>query len=683
MTKMRSTKRALFSSAVALLLCFSMLLGTTYAWFTDSVTSTNNIITSGNLDVELYYQTEGQTDWTKVTETTNVFKADALWEPGYTEVVKFKVVNEGSLALKYILNATVASEVGSVNESGEAFKLSDFIKFGVVDGAQSYTRDNAIAAVDATATALKTEYNSAVTELAAKNDTDSDEKIVTMVVYMPTTVGNDANYKKGEAVPTIHLGINLVATQVEAESDAFGTDYDKPAPLPEVAHGTVAGADTEIPAGKATVNVPAAAGDGKYTFTIANVNETTNANDEVTVSFDLALEKDGAAVVEQAGVEYEVTYHVGTDLQIIKVRHNGVDIPNYTYDPATGDITFKTSSFSPFEIVYIEVPAGAHKVVVNGKTEYFLNLYEAVAAVSGETAITLGSDVTLTETLVFDKDATVSLDMNGFTVSGQLEKLVEVSDGTLSVMNGSFKNVHDAAVETKYSIYMSGDAKAEIKGVNIETTGIGIMMTDDAHITELNANIDSYITVSGYCSFDAVSMEENAKIDLISGGTYKTYFAESMFEAKLAGKSMSYNQCYTINLNSAGAYIGEISGGTFIGAMDTANNGTPIHVNNGTVALISGGYFGFAEKAFADAIYVLYANTAYGGKIEKITGGTYEKGHKPADVPRYTGYGCDFENIVAASGCKVELTGETVVRGNQLSTKVKEVTLDVVRVVPQ
>lgn len=233
MTKKHSTQKALIASALSLILCFSMLVGTTFAWFTDSVTSTNNIIKSGNLDVELYYQAEGQTDWTKVTDTTNVFKENALWEPGHTEVVKLKVVNEGSLALKYTLDVNVASEVGSINFNNEEFKLSEFIKFGIVDGAQTYTRDQAIAAVDATATALKTAYNSAVTALDAKNDTDSDEKIVTMVVYMPTAVGNDANAKEGAAVPTINLGINLFATQMTAEIDSFDNQYDKDAWHPD------------------------------------------------------------------------------------------------------------------------------------------------------------------------------------------------------------------------------------------------------------------------------------------------------------------------------------------------------------------------------------------------------------------------------------------------------------------
>ncbi len=239
MTNKKSTKRALICSALALVLCFSMLVGTTFAWFTDSVSSANNIIASGNLDVNLYYMAEGQTDWTAVTNTTNIFKENALWEPGHTEVVKFKVVNEGSLALKYQLGVNVASETPFTNVNGDTVMLSQFIKYAVIDGAQSYTRDEAVAAAeDAGATALAFSYN---TEYITLDSTA--EKIVTMVVYMPTTVGNEANHAKDEA-PEINLGINVVATQVENEEDAFGNDYDTNAPF-SVWDGTV---PAEMPA---------------------------------------------------------------------------------------------------------------------------------------------------------------------------------------------------------------------------------------------------------------------------------------------------------------------------------------------------------------------------------------------------------------------------------------------------
>ena len=105
------------------------------------------------------------------------------------------------------------SEIGSKTKDGVPFKLSEFIKFGHVDGDQDYTRDQAVDAVDATAIALQDTYNSDILPLLPKNDTNTDnEDIVTMVVYMPTTVENEANHGKGEAVPTINLGLKLLAT---------------------------------------------------------------------------------------------------------------------------------------------------------------------------------------------------------------------------------------------------------------------------------------------------------------------------------------------------------------------------------------------------------------------------------------------------------------------------------------
>ena len=56
----KSTKRGLIISAMAILVCFTMLLGTTYAWFTDSVTSAGNIIKTGDLNVTLEYKKVGE-----------------------------------------------------------------------------------------------------------------------------------------------------------------------------------------------------------------------------------------------------------------------------------------------------------------------------------------------------------------------------------------------------------------------------------------------------------------------------------------------------------------------------------------------------------------------------------------------------------------------------------------------
>ena len=122
MTSMKTTKKSLLISALALLLCFAMLIGTTFAWFTDSVSSANNIIASGNLDIELEYAVfndDGTVkEWKTVNGTTDLFE-DVLWEPGHTDVVYLRLKNIGSLALKYELAINIVSETPGINMAGE------------------------------------------------------------------------------------------------------------------------------------------------------------------------------------------------------------------------------------------------------------------------------------------------------------------------------------------------------------------------------------------------------------------------------------------------------------------------------------------------------------------------------------------------------------------------------------
>ena len=227
MTNTRSTKRALLASFMALLLCFSMLLSTTFAWFTDSVTSGNNIIQSGNLDIELEYW--NGTDWADVKDASDIL-TNTLWEPGVTEVAYLRVANAGSLALKYQMGINIVSEKAGKNAAGETFKLSDYIMFGVkaisADAdkkpATYDTREDAVAAVTG-AKKISAGYTK------ADSMTAGQELYLALVVYMPTTVGNVANHD-GTNVPEINLGINILATQYTYEEDSFGEDYDKGAP---------------------------------------------------------------------------------------------------------------------------------------------------------------------------------------------------------------------------------------------------------------------------------------------------------------------------------------------------------------------------------------------------------------------------------------------------------------------
>ena len=224
MTKKVSTKRALLTSAMALFLCITMLIGTTYAWFTDEATSANNVIKSGTLNVEMYYAdgskavpADDSADW-KNANGVAIYKADQLWEPGYVDAKHIKISNEGTLALKYQL---------AIIPTGEVSILADVIDVYLYE----------IANTDANATQVTTRndidgdmYVGTLAdvikqgivqgELAANSDYTT-----TIVLKMQEGAGNEYQDKSiGDS-----FTIQLLATQMTAEEDSFDDQYDKDA----------------------------------------------------------------------------------------------------------------------------------------------------------------------------------------------------------------------------------------------------------------------------------------------------------------------------------------------------------------------------------------------------------------------------------------------------------------------
>ena len=367
---MKKTKFALLHSIIALVLCVSMLVGTTFAWFTDSVSSMNNIIQSGRLDIELDYF-DGQS-WVPVNGATNVFDPDALWEPGYTQVVYLRIRNEGNLALKYQLGINVASQTTGINVAGETFKLSDYIHMGVVETSTQYTdRKTAIDALEESYT-LSEGYTT-FDEMTA----EGEEHYLALVVYMPETVGNEANYR-GQA-PQINLGIALRATQLTAESDSFDENYDEDAAFPELkpaditlnvtAENGVVTEDVTVVANGYAITVQAGT---KVTDTTLTLTVTPKDESDADVTLEegeevqpLDIHVEGVAednevpllvTMEEAlsvglNIGNYTLYHVedgetnvmtADDLSV----HNG-----FTYDPATGDVTVAMASFSEVAMV--------------------------------------------------------------------------------------------------------------------------------------------------------------------------------------------------------------------------------------------------------------------------------------------------------------------------------------------
>ena len=243
MESSKSTKRALLTSALALLLCVTMLVGATFAWFTDTASTGVNKIQAGNLDIKVEYRITADGNWQLLDNATDLFgAAGTLFEPGHTRVVELRITNAGNLALKYKIGMNVVSETAGTNKAGNPYKLSDYLKVATTS-IQQYNPTDQISSLmerlifqkgdfgmwtarDFANFELKTDSNGNVHALQP-----GAAQILGIKVYMPETVGNEANAISTEKAASINFGLNVVATQYTVESDSYGTQYDKDAPL--------------------------------------------------------------------------------------------------------------------------------------------------------------------------------------------------------------------------------------------------------------------------------------------------------------------------------------------------------------------------------------------------------------------------------------------------------------------
>jgi predicted ribosomally synthesized peptide with SipW-like signal peptide len=246
-----AAKKTLFASAAALSLSTLLFAGTTYAWFTDSVSSGVSTVKSGNLDIVLEVR-NSKGEWVEVDNTVDVFNPDGtastdLWEPGHTQTAYLRVRNNGSLSLKYDLDL-VASATKYNNVYNDSTNLADHIVYGIQTSDSEITeytsREAALQAVADGTVAIKTtaENTASVTGTARLMSSSllkpSDGyEYLAVVAYMPNTVGNEANWDSadGTDAPSITYQLFLSAGQTEDEEDSFGSNYDKSAVLTRAA----------------------------------------------------------------------------------------------------------------------------------------------------------------------------------------------------------------------------------------------------------------------------------------------------------------------------------------------------------------------------------------------------------------------------------------------------------------
>ena len=211
MNNKRATKRALLTSVMALVMCVVMLVGTTFAWFTDTASTGVNKIQAGNLNIELQMKDNGG-NWVDAENQTLQFKVNGviptagtqiLWEPGCRyELPELRIVNKGNLALKYKIT------VNGVTGDAKLLKAIDFTaKMGADDGIALENLNGAILPSGAAQT----------TAGEAVGATDP----ITIKGVMKTTAGNEY-----QGLSIDGIGITVVATQYTYEKDSIDDQYD-------------------------------------------------------------------------------------------------------------------------------------------------------------------------------------------------------------------------------------------------------------------------------------------------------------------------------------------------------------------------------------------------------------------------------------------------------------------------
>ena len=487
MTNSKSTKRALLTSVLALLMCVTMLVGATFAWFTDTASTGVSKIQAGNLDLEVEYRTTAGGDWKALDNATDLFGAEGtLFEPGHTRVVELKIKNAGNLALKYKIGMNVVSETAGTNKDGKPYKLSNYLKVAT-SPIQQYDPNAGPGTISYAMEQLIFEKGNVLAwehRDFANFELDKDENnrvlnlqpgdawILGIKVYMPESVGNEANAISTEKAASINFGLNVVATQYTVESDSYGTQYDKDAKYPDVAY-TQASTQEELNAalvnptdsnGNATSKIAINLNRGSYTLpgsqmsnkeiSIAGTEDTVIDLKAGTAAHNASITMEGVTVESTNGNYTGIQHAAATifkdcvikgqpflyakDAQYINCtfEQDSRDAYNvWTY--GAGNVLFKDCTFNcagKSVLIYNEG-------TITGQTVEFQNCkFNASAPVTGKAAIEIDSSLLkdgATYTVIIDQATADSV--NGFdkgSVSGSSVWNNKKGDKATVILNG-------------------------------------------------------------------------------------------------------------------------------------------------------------------------------------------------------------------------------------------------------
>ncbi len=321
---MKNTKRALFTSIVSLLICFTMLMGTTFAWFTDTATVSVTKIVAGNLKVGLAAKSVSSgaldSDWTDYTDVTNaetpIWNYD-LWEPGYTSYKVIKVSNLGNLALEYAID--LISTEAKTGENGE--RLSDVIDVAykivanesdipATFAREDYKGTDWVSGIPMTSFLQYVDAGIIHGSLLPKGDTADgtgyeyvENVYVIIALHMDEQAGNAYQELKEQ------FDVRLYAKQYTEEADSFNDQYDKDAEYLNKNNPNGSAPEPEVETATVVVTVTGPDGDiYNHTYTDVAVGTTIDFSNEFTAPANATADKPLSFVVESGMTEYNVEY---------------------------------------------------------------------------------------------------------------------------------------------------------------------------------------------------------------------------------------------------------------------------------------------------------------------------------------------------------------------------------------
>ena len=559
---MKNTRSSILMSVLALTLCIAMLVGSTFAWFTDSVKSNGNIIKSGTIDVDMQWTDDlTQDNWGDASEVS-IFNYNK-WEPGYTDVKYVKVINKGNLNLKWKLY---------IEATGTVTKLSDVIDVYYVnpmnvEGGNITTLEGLTLAGNLTKV-LAEQVNS------TGSLTPTQETVVAIVFHMQETAGNeyqDLSLCEGG------FAVKLVATQEVGESDSFGSDYDADANWGDGSVNYAASANidenimqygaltTALTIGtsdgiNATIpqDVKIAEGATKLDLTVKTVDVDSNISlgeGESAKSLDVHIDGISPDNTKPMTINLGKLFDAGLSDEEVKLYHteNGVANPmtrvasaadfaihnQFTYDSATGEVAIYIASFSVITGAVEKVSIWNGSIDTSwydaSKTEFVIN---TAAEFAGFRAIVDGGYydsewtwVEVTQDSFVEK--TIKLGTNI-----DLDKRLFDPIGKGYVHNGgkAFMGIFDGQGRTIFNLYQNGwdldPDKKDYSNYTYSTAGGGLFASiKDATIKNLTMSgaeivfecVDMGI-VAGYaqgrCTFENITVTNSiiANYNRYTGG---------------------------------------------------------------------------------------------------------------------------------------------------------------------